>query len=97
MLAATNSTLTWCLHHDDVKMRTPTRSVERLFNTRTIPPYDKTISVLSGYAPSLAKNPVQIKVEYSRSVFVSAKVTIHIKSAHRLNPTTHLTAAPPVF
>ena len=74
MLAVTNACSTWSLHSDDVKLMTQTRSVERMYSSRTIPPYGKKATVLSGYSPSFAPKPVQIKIEYARPLLVSAKV-----------------------
>ena len=73
MLATSLTTSTWSLHHDDVKLHR-TRSVNKLFTTTTCPPYGKSATLLTGYAPTLAEKPVQIKVEYARPLLTSATV-----------------------
>lgn len=75
MLSVTFATSTWSRNFDDTKhggMNAKHNKVQRLYDTRTVKPYGKTISILSGYEPRLVDKPVQIKVEYARPRFISA-------------------------
>ena len=77
MLSVTFATSTWSRNFDDTKhggMNAKQNKVQRLYDTRTVKPYGKTISILSGYEPRLVDKPVQIKVEYARPRFISATV-----------------------
>jgi len=91
MLSVTFATSTWSRNFDDTKhggMNAKHNKVQRLYDTRTVKPYGKTISILSGYEPRLVDKPVQIKVEYARPRFISATVIPEIqRSTH---PTLNL-------